>query len=94
VVPAIYDTGFKSGQPLSDINLEDGSFVRLQNVTLGYDFGSAAEGRHQPALHPGRPEPAAAEPATPASTPERATGIDNNFYPLPRTITAGLNLGF
>src|SRR5207237_363917 len=40
VVPAIYETGFKSGQPYSDINLEDGTFVRLQNVTLGYDFGA------------------------------------------------------
>ena len=40
VVPAIYNTGFKNGQPYSDINLEDGTFVRLQNVTLGYDFGS------------------------------------------------------
>ena len=26
--------------------------------------------------------------------PERATGIDSNFYPLPRTVTAGLNIGF
>ena len=40
VVPAIYATGFTTGQPYSDLNLEDGSFVRLQNVTLGYDFGS------------------------------------------------------
>ena len=26
--------------------------------------------------------------------PERAYGIDSNFYPLPRTVTAGLNIGF
>lgn len=93
VVPAIYYTGFKTGQPLSDINLEDGSFVRLQNVTLGYDFGSL--------LHAGTTLRLTVAGQNlllltrySGLDPERATGIDSNFYPLPRTITAGLNIGF
>ena len=93
VVPAIYATGFRSGQPLSDINLEDGSFVRLQNVTLGYDFGSL--------LHAGTTlrftlagQNLLLLTRYSGLDPERANGIDSNLYPLPRTITAGLNVGF
>jgi iron complex outermembrane receptor protein len=26
--------------------------------------------------------------------PEVAGGIDNNFYPVPRTVSLGINLGF
>ncbi|WP_226163235.1 SusC/RagA family TonB-linked outer membrane protein [Hymenobacter terricola] len=93
VVPAIYNTGFKNGQPFSDINLEDGSFVRLQNVTLGYDFGAL--------LHAGTTlrfslagQNLLLLSKYSGLDPEHATGIDNQFYPLPRTITAGVNIGF
>ena len=93
VVPAIYYTGFKTGQPFSDLNLEDGSFVRLQNVTLGYDFGSL--------LHAGTTLRLTVAGSNlllltryTGLDPERAFGIDSNFYPLPRTITAGINVGF
>ena len=93
VVPAIYYTGFKTGQPFSDLNLENGSFVRLQNVTLGYDFGSL--------LHAGTTLRLTVSGTNlllltryTGLDPERATGIDSNFYPLPRTLTAGLNVGF
>ncbi|MBF9222651.1 SusC/RagA family TonB-linked outer membrane protein [Hymenobacter ruricola] len=93
VVPAIYETGFKNGQPYSDINLEDGSFVRLQNVTLGYDFGSLLkEGTTLRFTLAGQNLLLLSKYS--GLDPERATGIDSNFYPLPRTITAGLNIGF
>jgi TonB-linked SusC/RagA family outer membrane protein len=91
VGPAIYATGFKTGQPFSDINLENGSFVRLQNVTLGYDFGSL--------LHAGTNLRLTGQNLLLLTRytgldPERATGIDSNFYPLGRTFTLGLNVGF
>ncbi|MCI1189999.1 SusC/RagA family TonB-linked outer membrane protein [Hymenobacter sp. DH14] len=93
VVPAIYNTGFKSGQPFSDINLEDGTFVRLQNVTLGYDFGSLLkEGTTLRLTLAGQNLLLLSKYS--GLDPERATGIDSNFYPLPRTVTAGLNIGF
>lgn len=93
VVPAIYETGFKTGQPYSDINLEDGTFVRLQNVTLGYDFGSLLkEGTTLRLTLAGQNLLLLTKYS--GLDPERATGIDSNFYPLPRTITAGLNIGF
>ncbi|MDO7874954.1 TonB-dependent receptor [Hymenobacter sp. ASUV-10] len=93
VVPAIYETGFRNGQPFSDINLEDGSFVRLQNVTLGYDFGSLLKAGTTLRLTLAGQNLLLLTKYS-GLDPERATGIDSNFYPLPRTITAGLNLGF
>ncbi|WP_019948970.1 SusC/RagA family TonB-linked outer membrane protein [Hymenobacter aerophilus] len=93
VVPAIYETGFKTGQPNSNIYLENGSFVRLQNVTLGYDFGElvrkgttlrlTASGQNLLLLT-----------RYSGLDPEQAFGVDTNFYPRPRTVTLGLNLGF
>ena len=93
MVPAIYNTGFKSGQPLSDINLEDGTFVRLQNVTLGYDFGALLKAGTTLRFTLAGQNLLLLSKYT-GLDPERAYGIDNNFYPLPRTITAGLNIGF
>ena len=93
VVPAIYETGFKTGQPYSDINLEDGTFVRLQNVTLGYDFGALLKaGTTLRVTLAGQNLLLLTKYS--GLDPERATGIDSNFYPLPRTITAGVNIGF
>jgi len=93
VVPDIYATGFKTGQPYSDINLEDGSFVRLQNVTVGYDFGSLLKAGTTLRLTLAGQNLLLLSGYS-GLDPERATGIDSNFYPLPRTVTLGLNLGF
>ncbi|TYZ07429.1 TonB-dependent receptor [Hymenobacter lutimineralis] len=93
VVPAIYTTGFRNGQPFSDINLEDGSFVRLQNVTLGYDFGSLLKAGTSLRLTLAGQNLLLLSRYS-GLDPERATGIDSNIYPLPRTVTAGINLGF
>ncbi|MCB2409624.1 SusC/RagA family TonB-linked outer membrane protein [Hymenobacter lucidus] len=93
VVPAIYATGFKTGQTFSDINLEDGSFVRLQNLTLAYNFGSLLKsGTDLNVTLAGQNLLLLSRYS--GLDPERANGIDSNFYPLPRTVTLGLNLGF
>ena len=93
VVPAIYTTGFKTGQTFSDIYLEDGSFVRLQNVTLGYDFGSILRAGTTLRLTLAGQNLLLLSRYT-GLDPERSYGIDTNFYPLPRTVTLGLNVGF
>jgi TonB-linked SusC/RagA family outer membrane protein len=93
VVPAIYNTGFRLGQPYSDLNLQDGSFVRLQNVTLGYDFGGLIKQGTNLRLTLAGQNLLLLTRYT-GLDPERATGIDNNFYPLPRAVTLGLNVGF
>jgi len=92
-VPDIYATQFLNTQWQSDYYLYNASFLRLQNVTLGYDFGSLVRAGSTLRLT------LAAQNLVVATfyhgiDPERANGIDNNFYPLPRTVTLGLNLGF
>ncbi|UYZ64007.1 TonB-dependent receptor [Hymenobacter weizhouensis] len=92
-VPNIYETQFRAPQYFSDYYLEKASFVRLENVTLGYDFGSLVHQSTSLRLS------LAAQNVLVLSqysglNPELFNGIDNNFYPLPRTLTLGLNLGF
>jgi TonB-linked SusC/RagA family outer membrane protein len=93
VVPAIYNTGFANGQPYSDINLESASFVRLQNVTLGYDFGSLLRAGTTLRLSLAGQNLLLLTKYS-GLDPERSNGIDSNFYPLPRTVTLGVNVGF
>ena len=90
---SIYNTGFLTGQPLSDINLESASFVRLQYVTLGYDFGALLKAGTTLRLTLAGQNLLLLTKYS-GLDPERGTGIDSNFYPLPRTITAGINIGF
>jgi len=93
VSPYIYATNFRNGQPYSDYNLESGSFVRLQNVTLGYDFGALLKaGTTLRFTLAGQNLLLLTKYS--GLDPERAYGIDSNLYPLPRTVTAGLNIGF
>ncbi|NML65487.1 TonB-dependent receptor [Hymenobacter sp. RP-2-7] len=93
VVPNIYATNFKYGQPFSDYYLENASFVRLQNVTFGYDFGSLLrEGTTLRLTLAG--QNLLVLTGYSGLDPERAFGIDSNFYPLPRTVTLGVNVGF
>ena len=93
VNPDVYNTGFKTGQPYSDYYLENASFVRLQNVTLGYNFGSLLkEGTTLNLTLAGQNLLVLTKYS--GLDPERAFGIDSNFYPLPRTLTLGLNVGF
>jgi len=93
VVPNIYASGFVKGQPYSDFYLQSSSFVRLQNVTIGYDFGSLVKSGTNLRFTLAGQNLLVLTKYT-GLDPEHANGIDNQFYPFPRTITAGLNLGF
>ncbi|QKG55901.1 SusC/RagA family TonB-linked outer membrane protein [Hymenobacter sp. BRD128] len=83
---------FTTAQYFSDYFVENGSFLRLQNLTLGYNFGElikkgtslnlsfAAQNLFLITNYKGL-------------DPEIIGGIDNTIYPRPRTFTVGLNLG-
>ncbi len=93
VLPSIYATGFKFGQPYSDYYLQNASFVRLQNVTLGYDFGSLLSTGTNLRLTLAGQNLLVLTKYT-GLDPEQNGGLDTQLYPRPRTITLGLNLGF
>lgn len=91
-VRSLGSTGFYNPQLHSDYYIQDASFVRLENITLGYDLGA-----HLKAVPTLRLTLAAQNVLVLTKytgvNPEIFNGIDNNFYPLPRTFTLGLTAG-
>jgi iron complex outermembrane receptor protein len=96
---------FTQPQKYSSRWIEDGSFVRLQNITLGYTFGSIrflGAARNARVFLSGDNlllmtdyEGYDPEVHTDASIDAVATrGIDYLHYPRPRTITGGLRVAF
>ncbi|QJX48140.1 SusC/RagA family TonB-linked outer membrane protein [Hymenobacter taeanensis] len=88
----IRNTGFNTQQLFSDYYVENGSFLRCENITLGYNVGKLFNDKANLRLS------AAVQNAFLITKyngldPEIFGGIDNNFYPRARTFTFGLNLG-
>jgi TonB-dependent starch-binding outer membrane protein SusC len=78
--------------PLSDFFLKDASFIRCENITLGYNFIKAVKNGNV------RFYIAANNlfliTKYKGQDPENFNGIDNNFYPRPRVYNFGVNFNF
>jgi iron complex outermembrane receptor protein len=95
----VLTTGFVVPQYYSDYFVEDASFLRMDNITLGYGFTY----RSQPLRLFGTVQnvftltgysgvdPTATSNAGQANP---GFGIDNNIYPRSRTFTTGLSVRF
>jgi len=77
---------------LSDHYVEDGSFFRIDNITLGYTIPQAVKGMDLRMY--GAVQNVALFTNYRGVDPEVFQGIDNNFYPRPRTFVFGLNVNF
>jgi iron complex outermembrane receptor protein len=97
---SVLETQFATQQLQSDYYVEDASFLRLDNVTLGYTFnlrGQSARvfGTVQNVFtitgYSGVDPSANITPLNPQTT-SSLNGIDNNIYPRSRTFSAGLSL--
>jgi iron complex outermembrane receptor protein len=97
---SVLETNFATPQYLSDYYVEDASFLRMDNLTLGYSFNL----RGQPARVFGTVQNVftitgysgvdpTANVAGSALT-SSLNGIDNNVFPRSRTFTGGLSLRF
>ena len=84
-------TGNGSNDLLSDYYIQNASFLRMDNVHLGYNFGSLFKGKANLAITANVQNVFIITKYT-GVDPEVSSGIDNNFYPRPRTYTLGLNL--
>ncbi len=95
-VENLLETGFKQGsnfQLKSDYYIQDASFVKLDNVTVGYTFNQKIKGISMLKLT------ASAQNVLTITkyeglNPEISNGIDNNLYPRPITFMLGLNANF
>jgi TonB-linked SusC/RagA family outer membrane protein len=78
--------------PFSDYYLEDASFLRCQNITIGYKMDNVIKGAAL-RLYTSVNNLFLATDYT-GSDPENFNAIDNNFYPRPRVFSFGMNLDF
>ena len=86
-------TNFQIGQPLSDYYVQNASFLRVDNIVLGYSFGKS---RNWPVA--GRVYATVQNPFIftkyQGVDPEVFGGYDGTLYPRPITFLFGLNLNF
>jgi iron complex outermembrane receptor protein len=87
----VLETGFVTPQYFSDVYVEDASFLRLENLELGYTFRRALNGLRLYGVIQNLFTLTGYSGVDPTAT---TTGIDNNIYPRTRTFTAGLNVWF
>jgi len=88
---SVLETGFETTQYFSDYYVEKASFLRMDNLTLGYSFNL----RGQSARVFGTLQNAFTITGYSGVDPTAGlNGIDNNIYPRSRTFTGGLSLRF
>jgi len=90
---SILDANFASPRYESDYYIQDASFLRMDNVTVGYTFKNVfSEGTDMRLT--GAVQNVFLITGYKGIDPENTSGIDNNLYPRPRTYTLGLNVNF
>lgn len=88
----IFNTNFKVAQPRSDYYLENASFLKMDYLTLNYDFGRIRNGANLKMSLSIQNVFTITKYS--GYDPEIAEGIDREFYPRPRIYSLGLNLNF
>lgn len=90
---SVRESNFYLNQPLSDYYLENASFVKMDNLSLSYNFGRvfnktvnirstlSVQNVFTITKYSGL-------------DPEIAGGVDRSFYPRPRTFTLGFNINY
>lgn len=84
------ETGFQNRQYLSDYYVENASFLKMDNLTLGYNFGRITKWVSLNAS--AMIQNVFCITKYSGVDPEVPNGMDNSFYPRPRTFS--LSLGF
>ena len=92
----VVESGFINGgaeRYLSDYYVQDASFVRLDNINIGYNFGDVI-GEGTSLSMSGSVQNVLTITNYEGLDPEVFGGVDYNIYPRPRIITLGVNLNF
>lgn len=89
---SVLENNFVGPQYFSDVYVEDASFLRMENIQLGYSFrGGTLSGVR---IFGGVQNVFTITGYSGVDPTASITGIDNNIYPRTRTFTAGLNVAF
>ncbi|GAB1308462.1 TonB-dependent receptor [Urechidicola sp. KH5] len=95
-VENVLDTGFINGgteRYLSDYYVQNASFVKLDNIGVGYNFGEVFKGEANLRVSLTGQNLLIISDYD-GIDPEVFSGIDYNIYPRPRIYTLGVNLNF
>jgi hypothetical protein len=91
ISPDVRNTGFTRQQLFSDYYVQNASFLRCQNISLGYNVGKVLGASSLRIT--GNVQNAFIITKYKGVEPEINGGIDRNFYPVARTYTLGIALG-
>ncbi|PVX51770.1 iron complex outermembrane receptor protein [Balneicella halophila] len=89
----VLHTGFNHPQYFSDYYVENASFLKLDNITLGYRVNELWSPKSSMRLFASVKNVFTWTDYS-GLDPEIAGGIDNNIYPRPLTVTFGVNVDF
>ena len=86
---------FNNNRYLSDYYIENASFIRLDNINIGYNFGKVLNNKTSLRLSASAQNVFIITKYS-GLDPENssAQGTDNRIYPRPRIISLGANLDF
>ncbi len=87
------DTGFQERQRLSDYYLENASFLKMDNLTLGYNFGKVGKSISNLNLSVMMQNVFTITKYS-GVDPEVPNGMDISFYPRPRIYSLSLGIEF
>jgi iron complex outermembrane receptor protein len=88
----VLTTGFTVPRLWSDYYIENASYVRMDNINLGYNVGRIC--KNATLRVSANVQNVFVITKYSGLDPEIPGGIDNNFYPRPRTYSLGFNLDF
>ncbi|POY37403.1 SusC/RagA family protein [Solitalea longa] len=86
-------TGFNETQLQSDYYVQNASFLRMDNLNVGYHFGKLNRSIANLSIT-ANVQNVFVVTKYKGLDPEISSGIDNNFYPRPRTFTLGVGVDF
>ncbi len=92
----VLESGFTGSGPRffqSDYYIQNASFLRMDNINVGYNIGKVFNEKASLRAN-ANVQNAFIVTKYKGADPEINGGIDNNFYPRPRTFVFGLNLDF
>lgn len=90
---SLLKTGFLNPQYMSDYYVENASYIRMDNISVGYTFGSLFSSSSSLRVSATMQNVFTITEYS-GQDPEVVGGIDYNLYPRPKTFVLGLNLNF
>lgn len=93
VTSATY-TDFKDARRRSSYYVQNASFLRMDNISLGYTFNKLFNNRQSARVYATVQNPFVITKYDGIDPEISGEGIDNNIYPRPRVFMIGLNLNF